>query len=261
MHLNHTPKHVIGMTAVFIGLAALTLFYAKNAQSLSSDFSIGSGNPSGYGFAAVSNALSLFDSTYDLQLGVPYFKQQYANSCEAASLRMVLAYYGTTADDMEVVKKIGYAPRVRDMAKNEWDDPQEQFVGFVDIAGAGYGVYGIPVASAAQAFGRTTEYRTVITPQFLAKEITDGHPVIIWGSTSIRDNAYTWNLPSGGQAKAFRGEHARVVVGVRGSAQDPIGFYVHDPINGKSFEFWTTSKIMEQLYGVVGVTNQAVVVR
>lgn len=249
------------MTAVFIGFAAVSLFAAKNTQSISLDGFSGAGNMSRYGLATVSGSFSFVDSADVIKLGVPYFNQQYVNGCEAASLRMALAYYGIHADEMQVVEKIGYAPRVKDVAKNEWDDPQEQFVGFVDIAGAGYGVYGLPVASAAEAYGRTAEYRTVITPQFLAKEISDGHPVVIWGSTSIREGAYAWNLPNGGQAKAFKGEHARIVVGVKGSVLEPIGFYVHDPINGKAYEYWTTNKMIEQLYGVMGITNQAVVVR
>ena len=207
--------------------------------------------------------LSLFSASNIIKLNVPSFKQEYANSCEAASLRMVLAYYGITASDFAVLEKIGYAPRFKDLAKNEWDDPQKQFVGYIDALGSnlGYGVYGQPVAAAAEKFGRTTEYRTFITPQFLAKEISLGNPIIVWGSTSITAEPYTWNLPAGGQARAFKGEHARVVVGVKGSILNPAGFYVHDPINGKSFEYWTTAKMVDQLYGVMGITNQAVVVR
>ena len=64
------------------------------------------------------------------KLDVPYYQQQYANSCEAASLRMALAYYGINiSDDLEIVKKFGYDPRDKDTINNEWDNPQEMFVG------------------------------------------------------------------------------------------------------------------------------------
>lgn len=199
----------------------------------------------------------------DIKLPVPYFRQQYLNSCEASALRMALGFYGIQADDMQVLQKIGYKPRLKDVAKDEWDDPQEQFVGFVDKEGVtgGYGVYGLPVAYAAASFGRKVEYRTVITPQFLAKEIAASHPIVIWGSTSVLAPAYTWNLPKGGKALAFRGEHARVVVGLKGTVDNPIGFYVHDPYNGMQFQYWTTADLMKNINGVPGVTNQAVVVR
>ncbi len=196
----------------------------------------------------------------EIKLNVPYFRQQYLNSCEAASLRMVLGFYGVQLDDMQILQRIGYRPRAKDVVKNEWDDPQEQFVGFVDNTN-GYGVYGLPVSYAAASFGRRVEYRVSITPQFLAKEIASGHPVIVWGSTSVTAPAYTWNLPNGGMARAFKGEHARVVVGLRGDVNDPIGFYIHDSLNGLQFQYWSTEDLMKNIYSVPGVTNQAVVVR
>lgn len=202
-------------------------------------------------------------SSTDIKLPVPYYRQQYLNSCESSATRMALGFYGVLADDMQVLQKIGYKPREKDVAKDEWDDPQEQFVGFVDREGStgGYGVYGLPVAYAVEGFGRKAEYRTVVTAQFLAKEISAGHPIIIWGSTSVLASPYTWNLPKGGKALAFRGEHARVVVGLKGGAKDPVGFYVHDPFNGQQFQYWTTADLMKNIYSVPGVTNQAVVVR
>lgn len=246
-------------------MAIVMFFLGKNVQAAGFDPMTGlpvpDAAPKMISLPTTSQNLTLFKASNIIKLSVPSFKQEYANSCEPSALRMVLAYYGITASDFEVLEKIGYAPRFKDLAKNEWDDPQKQFVGYVDNVGGGYGVYGQPVAAAAEKFGRTTEYRTFITPQFLAKEISLGNPIIIWGSTSITAEPYAWNLPSGGQARAFKGEHARVVVGVKGSILNPAGFYVHDPINGKSFEYWTTTKMVEQLYGVMGITNQAVVVR
>ncbi|MEI6553184.1 MAG: C39 family peptidase [bacterium] len=198
------------------------------------------------------------------KLDVPYYKQQYANSCEAASLRMALAYYGIKiSDDLDIVQKFGYNPRDKDVVNNEWDDPQEMFVGNIDIVGSanGYGVYGKPVAKAAIDYGREADYETVITPHLLAKEIKAGYPIILWGYTSLTNPAYTWNLASGGKVTAFKGEHARVVVGFAGNVDDPDGFYVHDPFNGKASEYWTSEKLMDQVYAVPGVTNQVVVVR
>jgi uncharacterized protein YvpB len=256
MSIHHTPIRVFGMTVFLMVLVAATLVGARKGLI---DLSLAAHTR----LAAASGSFSLLDSTNVVKLDVPYFHQQYPNSCEASSLRMALAYYGIETDDMGVLEKIGYRPRLKDQEKNEWDDPQEQFVGFVDVSGNtnGYGVYGLPVANAAKEFGRKAEYRTVITPQFLAKEISNKHPIIIWGSTTVTAPPYTWNLADGGTVKALKGEHARVIVGYRGPALDPSGFYVHDPINGKSYQYWTTTDLLDNLYGVTGVTNQAVVVR
>jgi uncharacterized protein YvpB len=235
----------------YITLAALILFTPKNQAQAQATY------PS---LPTSSTLTATLNPSTDIKLNVPYFQQQYLNSCESSALRMALGFYGIQTDDMQVLQKIGYNPRTKDLVKNEWDDPQQQFVGFVDTPN-GYGVYGLPVAYATQAFGRRAEYRVYITAQFLAKEITAGHPIVVWGSTSVSAPAYTWNLPNGGKARAFRGEHARVVVGLKGSVLDPTGFYLHDPQNGQQFQYWTTADLMKNIYSVPGVTNQAVVVR
>ncbi len=198
------------------------------------------------------------------KLDIPYFNQQYANSCEAASLRMALAYYGVKiSDDLDIVKSFGYKPRDKDVVNNEWDDPQEMFVGDIDIVGStkGYGVYGKPVVKAAISYGRDAYLETNITANFLSKEIKAGHPIILWGYTSLTAPAYTWNLAGGGEAKAFKGEHARLVVGFEGEVNNPTGFYVSDPFNDNESEYWTVGKLMGQVNAVPGVTNQAVVVK
>ncbi len=243
------------MTAAFMTLSVAVLIMTRIGQVGASGF------PDV--MAAVAGAFPAIDSARQIKLDVPYYRQEHVNSCEAASLRMALAYRGIMEDDFGVLEKIGYAPRAKDLENNAWDDPQKQFVGFADIPGMhfGYGTYGQPIAKAAEAFGREAEYRTVITPQFLAKAISEGNPVVIWGFTSITGPAYFWNLPEGGSAKAFRGEHARLIVGMRGSAEDPLGFYVHDPINGKKFQYWEARELVQHMYAVPGVTNQAVVIK
>jgi uncharacterized protein YvpB len=198
------------------------------------------------------------------KLDVPYFSQQYKNSCEAASLRMALAYYNIKiSDDLEIVKRFGYKPRQKDIILNEWDNPQEMFVGNIDIVGSteGYGVYGRPVAKTAISYGRDAYYETNITAQFLAKEIKAEHPIILWGYTSITNPPYTWNLKDGGEVKAFKGEHARLVIGFEGDVENPTGFYVHDPFNGNRSEYWSAGKLIKHIYTVPGVTNQAVVIK
>lgn len=205
-------------------------------------------------------------STYkDIKLKVPYYKQQYANSCEAASLRMALAFKGIKKSEIQILTKFGYNPTYKDWTNNIWDNPQEQYVGFVDVSGrpyGGYGVYGKPVVKAIERFGKKGVYATStdITPSLFAQAIDNKNPVIIWGYTSFTEPPYTWKTKDGLEVKAFKGEHARTLVGFKGTIEKPLGFYVHDPFTGKSFEYWPSEKLIAHMNKVPGVTDQAVIV-
>lgn len=199
----------------------------------------------------------------EFMLDVPSYQQPYTNSCETTALRMALEHYGIVKNEMELLQKIGYNPRDKNIEKNEWDDPQEMFVGFIDgmERNHGYGVYGKPILKAVESFGRTGVYKTDIDPTYLAREIKAGHPIIIWGNTSLTEAPYTWTTPAGNTVTAFRGEHARVLIGVRGSVAHPLGFYLNDPINGNSNEYWDVDRLLTNANSVPGVTNQIVVVK
>jgi uncharacterized protein YvpB len=196
----------------------------------------------------------------EVKLSVPYFSQQYQNSCEEASLRMALAYHSIETDDMQIAERAGYDPRPKDYEKNIWDDPQKMFVGYIDSPANGYGVYGKPITKAARSFGRGATYITHVTPAVLALSIAMRNPVVLWGNNGINVPPYAWKTPAGNEVKAFGGEHVRLVVGYRGSILSPDGFYLHDPINGGQYVYWDTDKLMENVRSVPGVTNQAVIV-
>ncbi|MEO7904460.1 MAG: Ig-like domain-containing protein, partial [Candidatus Saccharimonadales bacterium] len=68
--------------------------------------------------------------------GVPLYQQQYAASCTAASLRMLLAAKGVSTNDRAIVNAMGYAPTKMNKSKKPytWDDPNLMFVG--DINGS-----------------------------------------------------------------------------------------------------------------------------
>lgn len=199
-------------------------------------------------------------------LNVPLYAQEYTNSCEAAALRMALAYYGIKARDMEIIEHFGYSPNLKNVPANIWDDPQEQFVGFVNATGRGqgYGVYGLPVVQAILDYGKKADYYTgtsSITAQMLATSIRAGNPVMIWGYSSLTEKPYTWKSPKGKDILAFRGEHVRLVVGVSGPTSAPTGFYVNDSLTKKKAQFFKTADLMKNIYAVPGVTDQAIVVR
>lgn len=171
------------------------------------------------------------------KLAVPYYRQAYSLSCEAASLRMALAYYGISASDMDILTKIGYAPQPRDTATNTWQDPNVEFVGDVNgkLNVTGWGVYAGPVAKAARSYGRSADVIYSPSASSVAAAIHAGRPVVMWGVmgwTAVDDS---WNTATSGVVHAAKNQHVRTVYGVEGTAENPIGFFLHDPLRGSVY--------------------------
>lgn len=179
-----------------------------------------------------------FLSAYEVRkLNVPYYKQIYTLSCEAASLRMALAYHGIHSNDDEILSRIGYAPQPRDTVNNFWQDPNVEFVGEVNgrLGVTGWGVYADPVAKAARSFGRSADVIRSPSTASVASAIYAGQPVVVWGVMGMSAVPDSWNTATSGVVQAARNQHVRVAYGVEGSAQNPVGFYLHDPIRGSVY--------------------------
>ncbi len=179
-----------------------------------------------------------FTSVYEVRkLGVPYFRQAHALSCEAASLRMALAYYGVGTNDDEILGQIGYAPQPRDTVTNTWQDPNVEFVGDVDgkMNVTGWGVYAGPVAKAARSFGRSADVIYSPSAASVASAIYAGRPVVMWGVMGVSAVDDSWNTATSGVVHAAKNQHVRLVYGVEGSAENPVGFYLHDPLRGSVY--------------------------
>lgn len=179
-----------------------------------------------------------FTSAYEVRkLGVPFFRQAHALSCEAASLRMALAYYGVGTNDDEILGRIGYAPQPRDTVTNTWQDPNVEFVGDVNgkLNVTGWGVYAGPVAKAARSFGRSADVIYSPSAASVASAIYAGKPVVMWGVMGMSAIDDSWNTATSGVVHAAKNQHVRTVYGVEGSADNPVGFYLHDPIRGSVY--------------------------
>ncbi|PID33172.1 hypothetical protein CR969_02210 [Candidatus Saccharibacteria bacterium] len=180
-----------------------------------------------------------------VKLKVPYYRQVFPQSCEASSLRMALAYRGIKDSDWNILQKFGYHPRPRDKENNEWDDPNQQFVGDVRGSqgkGTGWGVYAGPVSRAAGSYGRSTSIAYGANANFVAREIHRGNPVIAWGIWGSRAKIDSWNTPDGRTIRGPIPMHVRLIVGVKGEPHAPLGFYVHDPITG--VQYWTKGQFI-----------------
>ena len=194
------------------------------------------------------------------KLDVPMYYQQHAQSCESADLRMALAHKGTyVGSDMAVLKRIGYDPRP--LKKGVWDDPEVQFVGDVNGnqgKGTGWGVYAQPVAKAARSYGRGATVQYGVSASFVAQNIHKGNPVILWGIWDESATQKSWKTPDGRKVSGPIPMHVRLVVGVKGRADKPVGFYIHDPITGPMY--WTADYMVYNAQRA-GAANMAVAVQ
>ena len=179
-----------------------------------------------------------FSTVYEIRkLTVPSYRQVYSLSCEAASLRMALAYYGVNTSDDDILSRIGYAPKPRDTATNTWQDPNVEFVGEVNgkMNVTGWGVYAGPVAKAARSFGRSADVVYGPSTSTVASAIYAGRPVVVWGVMGMSAVDDSWNTTTSGVVHAAKNQHVRVAYGVEGSPDAPVGFYLMDPIRGSVY--------------------------
>lgn len=195
------------------------------------------------------------------KLNVPMYYQQYAQSCEAASVRMALSYKGAgSPNDWSILQRFGYNPRPLDKKNNIWDDPQKQFVGDVkgnQGTGTGWGVYAEPVANAVRSYGLSATVKYGVNVSFVASNIYKGNPVVLWGIWNDSAVQKNWKTPDGRTVSGPVPMHVRLVVGVKGKESNPVGFYIHDPITGPTY--WTASYMMHNVQRA-GAANQAIAI-
>lgn len=168
----------------------------------------------------------------DVNLPVPLMKQERSLSCEAASLRMALAYKGVNLSEEELLNVIGYDRT--DKNGSIWGDPQYGFVGYVTgrQISSGYGVYWRPVARAASNY-RESYYFEGMSLRDMLSEVGDGNPVVMWGTKSNTFLPVYWRTAFGREIFALIGEHARVVRGFVGSIDNPSYIITNDPAYGE----------------------------
>jgi uncharacterized protein YvpB len=187
-----------------------------------------------------------------LEIKIHY--QEHNLTCEAAALKMALAYEGITVDEMTL---IGYMTSDSRPAKFDskgqlvaWGDPAQGFVGDPDghiQQYTGYGVYYGPVAVAAQRAGAHVVtaggglYGSSVAASEVYDAVLDGHPVVAWISN-------TYHTVSLSQYAAYDGagvwytltEHAVTVIGVR-----PDAVLINDPWYG---QHWHSKAQFESAY-------------
>jgi uncharacterized protein YvpB/Na+-transporting methylmalonyl-CoA/oxaloacetate decarboxylase gamma subunit len=163
-------------------------------------------------------------------ISVPYYRQVQRFECEVLSFRMIMAHRGVYLSNSQVLSGVGVSSVPYNSANNTWGDPNADFVGDITGASKGYGVHLGPLASLAQAYGRSTRVGSNWTVAEVTNEVSKGNPVMI-----LAQNGYStptnisWRTPEGKYVHAINGTHAYIVVGYKGSASNPTSLLLQDP--------------------------------
>lgn len=167
------------------------------------------------------------------ELAVKFHKQEHSLSCEAATLKMVLDFYGLNVSESEIIKKMPFDPTPKN--NGVWGDPDKGFVGNIDgrMPSTGYGIHWKPLAETARNW-RGAEIIEGGLAGDLTRHLLAGRPVIVWGYLG-RGRPLSWQTPDGKKVSAINGEHTRVVYGFRGSPENPDGFFLMDPTYGAMY--------------------------
>ncbi len=168
-------------------------------------------------------------------LPVPVLGQWRGLTCEAASARMVAAYFGKTVSEAWIQDQFGFDPNPH---KGFRGNPGGWFGGLTD-----YGVYAEPVAAALQAMGLNAQVRYGTTYDDLRASLDQGRPVIVWFSLHW-DPDY---VDVRGGYRLVAGEHVVVVTGYAGDS-----FLINDPGMG-GYQYYTASIPYWRLFGNMAV--------
>lgn len=233
-----------------------TMYFKPNALEKDGLYSVrlGSGIKSVHGLPSQKEySFSFYTEESVTILNIKMHYQEKSLSCEIAATKMALSYKGVNVSEDELLNLVGFDPTIKQ--GDIWGDPYSAFVG--DVNGkqntTGYGVYWGPIARAASSYRRAVDF-SGWTAVNLAEQINAGNPVVVWGV--IGNSVYTpWYTPSGKFINAWKGEHARTLIGFTGKVTNPTKFIINDPIKGRLT--WTRAQF-ESNWSVFG--NSGVVV-
>ena len=186
-------------------------------------------------------------------LAVKIDYQDYRLSCEAAALKMALAYEGIKVDELTLIRYMSLDSRPAAFARGRlvaWGDPARAYVGNPDGHiewYTGYGVYDAPVARAAIRAGAHVVasgsglYGKGIAPSAIYDAVLAGHPAVVWISNTYHSVPLArYTAYDGATVFYTLTEHAVTIVGVR-----PGAVLINDPWFGKA---WHSKAQFESAY-------------
>ncbi len=191
--------------------------------------------------------------------------QDHRLSCEAAALKMALAYEGIRIDELTLIRYMSEDARAATFDSHgrlvAWGDPARAYVGNPDGHiewYTGYGVYNAPVARAAVRAGAHVVrsgsglYGTRVPPGAVYNAVLDGHPVVVWISNTYHHVGLDqYRAYDGATIRYTLTEHAVTVIGVR-----PGAVLINDPWFGQAWhakaQFESAYSTFEDMAVVIG---------
>ena len=152
---------------------------------------------------------------------------------------MALAYRGIYKDVLTLHSQIARDYTPYDEVNNTFGDPYTGYTGDIYGKTKGYGVYWGPISNLISKY-RSNSIKTGWNLTGLLTEVRNGNPVVIWAHNgySYAGNEYHWTTPGGKDIRAITGMHSYVVVGYRGSVDNPTHVILNDSNRG----VWTKTK-------------------
>lgn len=213
----------------------------------------------------------------EVNLNLDVYKQKYRSSCGNAALAIALSKEFDVKED-EIIEKmieLGMYPNNQIVSEDNqyiWDDPQKVFVGDYDgIVSvnmqniSGFGFLEEPLEKLARQWAQNSFKFAEENMQFIARQVEEGHPVIVFAGVNARDGSViidepgiystTWKIRDKERIITMpMYKHNLVVEGYEGTTSKPQMFYVVDPFYGKKMEI-DSNKLKEilQKYAFSGV--------
>lgn len=196
----------------------MTFNLARNlAYSTRYDLRVNPGVKAIYGLDSQSEFASYFTTPKQtFTLDVPQYYQDpkfQTFNCNLVAAQMVLAYRGINVTQEEVKSAIGVG--------------QNPDINWVE----GYGTHAGPIASYLESRGLSIAIKTGWNLTDLAKEIENGHPVILWWYNRYSQPKGVFTLPGG--YTGYKGMHGEVARGFVGSSSNPTELLTNDPWRGR----------------------------
>mgnify|MGYP001405771036 CR=1 FL=1 len=182
-------------------------------------------------------------------LDVPQYSQRsVANGtfmCNLTSTKMALASKGIGVTEQGIINSIGAGTPYNSSTKTG-GNPNADWID-------NYGVHWGPIVSFVQAYRPKSSAISGMSYSQVAKEISNGNPIIIWAyNGNSNQTRYDWHYTYG----AKPGLHSSVIYGFAGSESSPYLFYIRDPWIGT---YTATQSQLSYKWSYFGYT--AVVVR
>ena len=186
---------------------------------------------------------------------VPFTKQVYSLSCEAASLQMALAYYGIGASQDTILGVIGVdrtPPYYDGSGTLHWGDPYQSFVGNpngYENAGSGsasgYGTYYSAISRAATTLGaHVAQAGEGIPPSVIYAAAHNKQPVVAWVAFAYQPHPMHYMIAFDGRTVMYGApwEHAVTI-----SGWAPGYLLINNP---HSHPEWIDAGTFEAAYGM-----------